>query len=206
MQVSAQSVLKSFAFISLAFFVMAALARTAADDIAAVDVAGVRLGAAPGDIVSAASAQGLKETARNKAPSFRQAVAATRGRIIPPKDFDSVQRLLFASGGESLEVLFVQTKAGAEAATITYKRLGGVAREAFRETVFQKYGPPDQEIRNVFVWGDARAKFLRTEPYLEYDAAPPSATGERIIGSLTLRDPKAVERSHQAVVAAAIER
>lgn len=168
-----------------------------------LDVIGIELGMSIEEVAAIASTRSLAETARNAAPSFDQAVAIARGKVIQFTDFESVQRLSFSNEQETVEVIYAQSPDGAKVATVTYRLLAGKTAADFQAEVLDKYGASDEEQGSLLVWGDTRARYLRTEPYLEFDTEPPAGFGPAARGMLTLMHPTAVKDSRAAISKAA---
>ena len=174
-----------------------------AADTNVLDVVGIELGMSIEEVAAITSTRSLAETARNAAPSFDQAVAMARGKVIQFADFASVQRLSFSNEQETVEVIYAQSPDGAKVATVTYRLLAGKTAADFQAEVLDKYGTPDEEQGSLLVWGDTRTRYLRTEPYLEFDTEPPAGFGPAALGMLTLRHPTAVKDSRAAISEAA---
>ena len=179
-----------------------------AADVEGFEILGIQLGMSPDKVEAQVRAKGFDDFVTGTGPSFEQLVAMQSRERVLSQNFVSVSFMKFGSDREVVEVFFVQTPAGSQVSQIAYRFIGaGVNLDQMTDQVLEKYGPPDLERADQWMWGDT-AEYVqqRKGPYLEFDRDPMRVFGRQPLGNLTLGDPSLKVTADSAVAQAASER
>lgn len=172
------------------------------------DILGIQLAMSPDEVETRARAKGFDDIVTGTGPSFEQLVAMQSRERVLSQGFVSVRFMKFGNDREIVEVFFVQTPAGSQVSQVAYRFVGsGVNLDQMTDQVLEKYGQPDLQRGDQWMWGDT-AEYVqqRKEPYLEFDRAPMRIFGRQPLGNLTLGDPSLKATADDAVAQAASER
>lgn len=183
-------------------------APLAAADVEGFDILGIQLGMSPDKVEAQVRAKDFDDIVTGTGPSFEQLVAMQSRERVLSQDFVSVSFMRFGSDREVVEVFFVQTPAGSQVSQIAYRFVGaGVNLDQMTDQVLEKYGPPDLERGDQWMWGDT-AEYVqqRKGPYLEFDRDPMRLFGPQPLGNLTLGDPSLKAAANDAMAEAASQR
>lgn len=201
--------MKRHAVLALAITVgLLSPAPLVAADVGGFDILGIQLGMSPDEVEAQARAKGFESLVSGASPSFEQLVAMRSREQVLPKDFSGVLSIRFSSDREAAEVYFVQTPDGSQVSQIAYRFFGtGVNLDQMTDQVVGKYGQPDLERADQWLWGDT-AEYVqqRKGPYLEFDRGPMRVLGRQPLGTLTLGDPSLRATINDAVAEAASQR
>lgn len=183
----------------LAVAVIATMPLAWTADPGIFEVMGLRLGMKASEVEAAGKDNGFAIVGRDLAPSFKQAVAQRRGQRIDGNTYTGVNKIRLVRGDARVEAFFTPTPAG--------PRLYQVAADVFEadndvdlgKEIIAKYGEPDERGERKWLWGDTGTFYARSEPYLEFQPRPVSATRPNPIGRLILADPVLQKRTHDTI-------
>jgi len=185
--------------LTLAIAVTTTMPRASAADPSSFEVMGLRLGMNASEAEAAGEENGFDIVGRDLAPSFKQAVAQRRGQRIKGNTYTGVNKIRLVRDDARVEAFFAPTPDGPRLYQVAVDILKLDENDDLRKGIIAKYGEPDERGEREWLWGDANMFYARTNPYLEFQPEPVTATRPRPIGRLILGDPSLKKRSQDAV-------
>lgn len=170
-----------------------------AADPSSFEVMGLRLGMSASEVEVAGEENGFDIVGHDLAPSFKQAVAQRRGQRINGNSYTGVNKIKLARDDAEVEAYFTPTPDGPRLYQVAANVLEVDDEVDLGKEIITKYGEPDERSEREWLWGDTGMFYARTEPYLEFQPRPASATRPQPVGRLMLADPVLKNGSQEAI-------
>lgn len=170
-----------------------------AADPSSFEVMGLRLGMSASEVEAAGEENGFDIVGRDLAPSFKQAVAQRRGQRINDNSYTGVNKIRLARDDAQVEAFFTPTPEGPRLYQVAANVLEADDDVDFDKEIITKYGEPDKRGEREWLWGDTGTFYARSEPYLEFQPKPVSATRPHPVGRLILADPALQKDSQKSI-------
>lgn len=188
-----------FGFILAIAFPVAAIPSSRAADPDSFEVMGLRLGMTASEVETVADENGFDIAGRDLAPSFEQAVAQRRGQRIDGNSYSGVNKIRLVRDDARVEAFFAATPKGPRLYQVAANVFEADNDVALAKEIIAKYGEPDERGEREWLWGDTGAFYMRSEPYLEFQPKPVSATRPPPVGRIILADPALQKDSQKAI-------